>query len=295
LVFEFSESIIWPTKGPLSCYTAFLEQPAGLSSDVITVELKTGLPVADEAREAIMDSGDGIRWSRSGGVHVVEKILPHISTSPIWVLRIHMNESSAELYFSDVHMAAEECHGDWPVAAPRYPLDQHMTMHFLAPLKGALVHSAGIRCAGKGFMCLGVSGAGKTTLSRLLAEEDGFEILTDDRVILRSRSNGMMMHGTPWSGEGRYATSGMAPLSALFFLKQDTEVRAQPLDVKQVVSRFMAITSVPWFDERLMTETMRTLGQIAEHTPAYDLHFTKTAETVDLVADIVGAGGSAPV
>jgi hypothetical protein len=323
LEFRFPESISWPEDGTLSCYHSFLDRPAvpAVEADVINVELKTGIPSFDADRTGIMDSGDGMIWSKSGDVHVVEKVLPHISSEPLWTIKIYLEDRLAELYFSEIYLASEDQDEGRAVAAPRYPLDQHLAMHFLASRQGALIHSAGIGFSGKGFMCSGVSTAGKTTISRLLIDDHAhacslassglaggrFEVLTDDRVILRSHAENssplggedkgegvisnntsdVQMHGTPWTGEGQYATAGVAPLAAMFFLEKDKEIRADRLSVADAVARMLPVTSVPWFDEELMAGTLKTLEAVAQMVPAYDLHFTKTAETADFIANML--------
>lgn len=290
LEFRFSHTVSWPDGGSLACYNSFLDRSAipVAESDVINVAMKIGLPPADTVMDGLMESGDGIRWFNAGAVHVVEKVLPHISSGPLWRIEIRLEDKSAELYFSELYIEKEEIHDGWPVGAPRYPMDQHMAMHFLASRNGALIHSAGIGLNGRGFMCSGVSGAGKTTTSRLLIEDGRFEVLTDDRVIVRCKGDGgVTMHGTPWTGEGQYATSGTAPLAAIFFLKQDKDVRARRLSEKETVERFLPVTSIPWFSEDLMTQTLKTLEDVAKNTPAYDLHFTKTSDTASLIADMI--------
>jgi len=292
LEFRFPEPIPWPEEGVHSCYTSFLERPSepAVDADVINVELKTGRPSMDEGRSSVMDSGDGIMWYRSGDVHVVEKVLPNISPEPLWTIKIYLDNRSAELYFSDLYIESEEKDDGRAVAAARYPLDQHLAMHFLASRQGALIHSAGIGCGEKGFMCSGVSTAGKTTISRLLIDDGRFEVLTDDRVILRcGDDDSVTMHGTPWTGEGQYATAGVSMLSAMFFLNKDKEVRADRLSAADTVARLLPVTSVPWFDEGLMAGTLKTLEAVAQRVPAYDLHFTKSSETADFIAEMLGS------
>lgn len=287
--FRFPESISWPEEGALSCYKSFLHRPSvpADDDDIINVSMHKGISSIEGERSGLMNSGDGIVWFQSGGVHVVQKVLPEILSEPLWEIRMHLKDNEAELYFSEVYLESEPLDGDWPLGAPRYQIDQHMAMHFLAFRKGVLVHSAGIGFKGKGFMCSGVSTAGKTTISRLLLDHGDFDILTDDRVILRYTEDGIAMHGTPWTGEGQYATSGVAPLSAIFFLNKSDKVSAEKLSVADTVARLLPVTSVPWFDDELMTPALKTVEEIAENVPAYNLHFTKTSDTPQFIAGMI--------
>ncbi len=287
LDFHFPCPVSWPLDGTLSCYQAFLK-PLLDNADNISVSLNRGSPKLAAEHTDILDSGDGTIWSRCGDYHLVEKVVPHLSSSPIWTVVIHSEKLEAEIWFSDQYLDIQEKQGLWPVAAPSYPIDQQLAIHFLARRQGVLLHSAGIEYMGKGFMCSGVSGSGKTTIYRMFAETEGFDLLTDDRVILRTNGeNGVVMHGTPWSGKGQYATSGRAPLKAVFFLKKDSEVRETRLSASEAVSRFIPVASVPWFSNELTTDTLKTIEAVAQGTPAFDLHFTKTTETIQLVTDIM--------
>jgi hypothetical protein len=296
LEFRFPDSISWPGEGPLACYTSFLDRPPvpATDADVINVSMHRGVSAIAGERSGLMDSGDGIIWFKAGDVHVVQKVLPHIASDPLWEIRMHLNDNAAELHFSKTYLEGEASDGGWPVGAPRYQIDQHLVMHFLGARNGALIHSAGIGHQGKGFMCSGVSTAGKTTISRLLVDHGAFEILTDDRVILScSGEDGVLMHGTPWTGEGQYATSGVAPLAAMFFLKKDKDVRVERLSVADAVARMLPVTSVPWFDAELMDLTLSSLDKVAARVPVYDLYFTKTAETPQFIAELLAETASA--
>lgn len=294
LEFRLPESIAWPVEGPLDCYRSFLDRPPvpALAIDVIDVSLHHGISALAGERSGLMDSGDGIVWFKSGDAHVVQKLLPHIASGPLWEIRIYLNDNAAELYFSETYLEIEELDGGWPVAAPRYQIDQHLVMHLLGARNGALIHSAGIVHQGQGFMCSGVSTAGKTTISCLLMDHGEFEVLTDDRVILRANDeDGVMMHGTPWTGERQYASAGVLPLAAMFFIKKSKEVRAERLSVPAAVERMLPVASVPWFDGNLTAQTLSSLENVAAKVPAYDLYFPKTAETPQFIANMLAEIG----
>lgn len=67
---------------------------------------------------------------------------------------------------------------------------------------GVLIHSSGVILNGEGVIFAGISGAGKTTISKLWRERDGVAILSDDRIIIRKERSGYFAYGTPWPGEG---------------------------------------------------------------------------------------------
>ena len=89
----------------------------------------------------------------------------------------------------------------------------------LAEEGGFLVHAASAVRNGRAFLFAGVSGAGKTTISRL-APPDA-TLLTDEISYLRRSGSGYHAYGTPFAGElARVGKNVRAPLAALYLLRK---------------------------------------------------------------------------
>ncbi len=98
----------------------------------------------------------------------------------------------------------------------------------LAKRGGFLVHAASAIRGGRAFLFAGVSGAGKTTISRL-APSDA-TLLTDEISYLRRDGDEYVACGTPFAGElARVGENQSAPLSALFLLQKGPENRIEPV------------------------------------------------------------------
>ena len=98
----------------------------------------------------------------------------------------------------------------------------------LAPQGGLLLHSASAIRNGKAFLFAGVSGAGKTTISRL-APPDA-TLLTDEISYVRKFDAGYTAFGTPFTGElAKLGENVSAPIAALYLLAQGPENRIDPV------------------------------------------------------------------
>jgi hypothetical protein len=135
----------------------------------------------------------------------------------------------------------------------------------LARQGGFLVHAASAIRSGSAFLFAGVSGAGKTTISRL-APPDTI-LLTDEISYVRPDGKGYRAFGTPFAGElAQLGENVSAPLSTLFLLKKGTENR---------------IESVP--RDEAMRALLRNILFFAEDTGLVKLVFQSACDFIERV------------
>ncbi len=160
--------------------------------------------------------------------------------------------------------------------------DQILLTRLLAEREGCILHSAGAILDGRGVLFIGHSGAGKTTVTRLL-EKDA-EILCDDRTIVRRWPDGYRLYGTWSHGESPLVSPHFAPLHAAFFLKQATENRLQRLDNrKEIFRRFMACLIRGFVDAAWWEHILNLAESFCHEVPCFELHFTKQADLVTML------------
>jgi hypothetical protein len=75
----------------------------------------------------------------------------------------------------------------------------------------------------------GVSGAGKSTHSKLWEQQFGYTILNGDLNLLGMEKNSVVVHGIPWCGTSEIATPFTEPLLGVFFIHQSWENRCEDL------------------------------------------------------------------
>ncbi len=163
-----------------------------------------------------------------------------------------------------------------------YPLDQILTMYLLAE-SGIVVHGAGALVGGKGLAFVGVSGAGKTTLTALAAGRAGWTPLSDDRVIVRTEDGNPSLLGTPWPGEGLAAANLEGPLAGILFLEQGRTNEVRPVSAQDALARLLRTTSVPWYDRDYVGGALETCGRLVSSVPTATLEFRPEVAAVDVV------------
>jgi len=108
----------------------------------------------------------------------------------------------------------------------------------LANEGGFLVHAASAVRGDRAFLFSGLSGAGKTTISRLAPPD--VSLLTDEISYVRRERAGYRAFGTPFAGElARVGENIAAPIAALYLLSQGKENRLDPIPRTEAVRLLM--------------------------------------------------------
>lgn len=168
-----------------------------------------------------------------------------------------------------------------------HPFEQLVVIPALARHRGFLVHACGAVVRGKAIVFAGHSGDGKTTLSRLLAE-DGVELLSDERVAIRETEKGFVVHGTPWAGEGEVVSNARFPLGGVFVLRKAashrivTSAHAPGTLAAEVLSRSL----VPYYLPDEATRILSLMQQVADEVPFGELEFTRSTGLGALLAEL---------
>jgi hypothetical protein len=146
----------------------------------------------------------------------------------------------------------------------------------LAREGGLLVHAASAVRNGNAYLFAGVSGAGKTTISRL-APADA-TLLTDEISYLRPdegrNGHGYVAYSTPFAGElGRVGENIRAPLAALFLLQKGPENTIEPVRASDAAR--LLLQNVLFFahDPELVGLVFEFACELVHHVPVYRLTF----------------------
>jgi hypothetical protein len=152
----------------------------------------------------------------------------------------------------------------------------------LARQGGFLMHSASAIRNGKAFLFAGVSGAGKTTISRL-APPDA-TLLTDEISYVRKTNAGYVAFGTPFTGElAKIGENVSAPLAVLYLLAQGPENRIDPIPPGEAARSILANTLFFAKDEELVQSTFHSAFEFVSRVPVKRLTFVPDARVWELI------------
>jgi len=152
----------------------------------------------------------------------------------------------------------------------------------LARQGGFLVHAASAVRGGRAYLFAGVSGAGKTTISRL-APPDA-KLLTDEISYVRSEGDQYWACGTPFAGElARVGENQTAPLSVLFLLEKGTENRTEPVAVGDAVRLLMRNILFFAEDSELVRHVFRSACEFVERVPVRRLIFVPDERVWEII------------
>jgi hypothetical protein len=213
---------------------------------------------------------------------------PVLNKCIVWLARFKKDFSETVIYCSEMLIPANQMDDIIKVINPLcYPLDQILLMYYLSQREGALIHCAGLEYGGRGYIFPGRSGAGKSTISRILAGRDRFDIMSDDRMVVRKFGKTFAAFGTPWPGEEEIAQNRNLPLSAIFFISHGKNSRIEQIAPREALERLLPLTSIPWYDADIMTKILDFCEDLTSYIPAYALSFKPDAEIIDVLESFI--------
>jgi hypothetical protein len=157
----------------------------------------------------------------------------------------------------------------------------------LAQRGGFLLHAASAICDGQAYLFSGVSGAGKTTMTRLAPAD--ITLLTDEISYLRPSADGYVAYGTPFAGElAKPGENCSAPVSALFFLEQGPENCIDELPSAEAVRRLMRNILFFAEDRVLVEKLLTTACDFVARVPIRRLTFYPDSRVWDEIRNFQG-------
>lgn len=167
-----------------------------------------------------------------------------------------------------------------------HPLDKFLYSHVLPRWQGLACHASSVEDNGRGFLFVGVSEAGKSTMAGLWHGREGVQVLSDERTVVRLQ-DGWRIYGTPWHGTFPVYSPSSAPLAAVLFLKQGPENRLVSVSRSDAAKRLMVCGYLPYWSVEGMDASLDLLDRLTLQVPCLELTFVPDGRVVDLVRSAV--------
>jgi len=222
--------------------------------------------------------GKGLDW-RTGRVE--DKILFEGGTSGRYQLLINEDLIRGEAFII-------KSDNNWKLTEVVYGFLQVLIIYYLAKKRcGALFHAAGLNDGEKGFLFTGLSGAGKSTTSRIWDGISGIKVLNDDRIIVRKIKGELYMYPTPWHGDySDYLNEGTikkVKLSKLFYIYHRDTNLAERVHYTQGFNHFFKTLFLSFWDKDCVKFTFDFLADILAQKPCYKFGFKNDARIVSYI------------
>lgn len=135
-----------------------------------------------------------------------------------------------------------------------------------------LMHASVIRKDGKGYLCLGKSGTGKSTHTQLwLKHIEGTDLMNDDNPVVRYTEGKAIIYGSPWSGKTPCYRNIQAPIGAFLQLKQAPYNKIRKQTIIEAFASMLPSCSVMKWDKRIHGTICDTVSKVMNVVPNYIL------------------------
>lgn len=201
------------------------------------------------------------------------------------------DHTRGEIYSPSKDKKSVQAHG-FP-SLSLFPTDQIWLAPLLADRQAVMLHSSAAVINGKGVIFVGHSGAGKTTTMTLLkaAKQQGvldFQILCDDRNIIRKWDEGWRVHGTWSHGDITEVSPESVPLQGIFFLEQAHNNQILMMeDRKETWRRLLATLIRPMVTAEWWNKELDMLEEIIHQIPCYLMKFEKRPDIAKIVLSML--------
>lgn len=156
-----------------------------------------------------------------------------------------------------------------------------------------LMHASVVRKDGRGYLCLGVSGTGKSThTGNWLRYIPGTDLMNDDNPVVRVCDDGVArVFGSPWSGKTPCYRNVEAPIGGFLQLKQAPYNKIQRQTTVEGFASLLPSCSVMKWDRRDYVGTCDTVAKLLSLVPTYLLENLPDEAACRLSYETMAKGG----
>lgn len=160
------------------------------------------------------------------------------------------------------------------------PLSELLIMNWLASDQGLLFHGCAVMNVDRGYLFLGHSGQGKSTMARLW--QDQGIILHDDHIVLRKIKDCFLAFATPWYRQDVGTSEGVT-VNKIFFLHHGLKNRAYRQNKSQALFSLLQYSYLPVWRRDGMEQVVEFCRQLAREIPCFLLDFVPNPRVLDYI------------
>lgn len=151
--------------------------------------------------------------------------------------------------------------------------------------RGMLLHAAGFALpGGVGVLCPGISGTGKSTLSRLLAST-GVTPLSDDRVVLTRSAGEFRIWGSPWCGDAHITNPSSAALGVVAIIRHAEVVTVREIPKRDAAHKLWNTTTLPLWSATLMDWALSFFDELLGQVRVVEIAYPAAPGTGELLVE----------
>jgi hypothetical protein len=238
---------------------------------------------AGECRgRVVFDSGATWQLLESDGGFLFTFRSSHGRAAPYKTARLDPRFTAGDVELSSRYF---DEHSGVDLYALQYPLDELLMIHQLSQGKGVEIHGCAVLDAtGRAHVFAGQSGAGKSTMARLWTNRPDVTLLSDERVVLRTDGDRILVYGTPWHGDARLTSPRSGALAGVFFLHHGQAHSTEAAGATRSAATLFSCAFLPFHNADAVDRTMSAVERVAREVPCCDLWFTPDPSVVDALA-----------
>jgi len=173
----------------------------------------------------------------------------------------------------------------WPLD---YPAINKIFRTMASENNGLLVHASGYVLNKKGLLFVGQSGAGKSTVAKLLIKKNIKNLLNDERIYIFKKKDKFYMCSTPWNGEVVVKNKKICPIHSIFFLKKNKEkFYIKKLNKLEILNRLLNQLFIDYHDKKIISCEFDTVDKMLNKLKFYDFHFKREDSIVDYLEKFI--------
>ncbi len=178
-----------------------------------------------------------------------------------------------------------------PINYIRNQIDCIILTHYLLKNHHVPIHAAAVEFNGKGYIFTGVSGAGKSSITKLFSKYGIDSWLSDEKVIIKTKQRDITVHGTPWFSFANKALNKGVPLAGIFFISHGADPVIKQLDQQESMVKLFDVASIPWYDAEYAECGCAVLTKIINEIPTYEFSYRLEENAVRAWQEFVAKHG----